>query len=58
MLAYDQGALLQDAFPTLGAPEREFIKTGVTAEEWNEHVVRPRPGRRRRRVVPRNVPPE
>jgi len=36
MLAYAQGALLQDAFANLTAEEREFIKTGITAEEWDE----------------------
>ena len=29
------GILLQDAFPRLNADEREFIKTGITPEEWN-----------------------
>jgi hypothetical protein len=33
-IAYEQGALIQDAFPNLSAAEREFIKTGITAEEW------------------------
>ena len=31
---YAAGALLQNAFPNLSADEREFIKTGITAEEW------------------------
>ena len=31
---YDNGALLQNAFPNLNADEREFYKTGITAEEW------------------------
>jgi len=31
---YAQGALLQDAFPHLSAGDREFIKTGITSEEW------------------------
>lgn len=25
---------LQDCFPNLSADDREFIKTGITAEEW------------------------
>jgi hypothetical protein len=59
MAAYEAGALLQDAFPTLDAPNREFIKTGVTPEEWKQHVVGSGARRRpRRRVDPRNVPPE
>ena len=28
------GVLLQDAFPNLSPAEREFIKTGITPEEW------------------------
>lgn len=31
---YSAGALLQDAFPHLSPDEREFIKTGITASEW------------------------
>ncbi len=30
------GALIQDAFPTLSADDREFIMTGITPEEWAE----------------------
>lgn len=30
----NQGWLLQDAFPHLSAGDREFIKTGITDEEW------------------------
>jgi hypothetical protein len=33
-LAYKQGKLIQDAFPNLTDAEREFIKTGITPEEW------------------------
>lgn len=36
MKAYDEGALIQKAFPNLSPGEREFIKTGITDEEWNE----------------------
>jgi hypothetical protein len=31
---------LQDCFPNLSADEREFIKSGITAEEW-EDVFKP-----------------
>jgi|TARA_B110000211_G_scaffold200834_1_gene232063 hypothetical protein len=31
---YAAGALIQDAFPHLSADDREFIKTGITAESW------------------------
>jgi hypothetical protein len=34
--AYANGALLQVAFPTLNADEREFYKTGITGEEWDQ----------------------
>jgi hypothetical protein len=27
---------IQDIFPNLNADEREFIKTGITAEEWDQ----------------------
>lgn len=33
---YQNGALLQDAFPHLTADEREFYKTGITEAEWEE----------------------
>jgi hypothetical protein len=33
--AYAAGALIQDAFPNLNADDREFIKTGITAESWD-----------------------
>lgn len=31
-----RGALIQDAFPTLTPDEREFLLTGMTADEWDE----------------------
>ena len=31
---WQNGALIQDAMPHLSVDEREFIKTGITAEEW------------------------
>lgn len=31
------GVLLQDAFPNITPAEREFIKTGITPEEWDEY---------------------
>ena len=34
--AYNNGALVQNAFPNLSADDREFIMTGVTAEEWTD----------------------
>jgi len=29
------GELIQNAFPMLDAGQREFIKTGITPEEWD-----------------------
>ena len=34
MIAYENGALLQNAFPNLSADDREFIKTGI--DNWDE----------------------
>jgi|TARA_B100000131_G_scaffold240447_1_gene232745 hypothetical protein len=34
--AWESGVLIQDAMPHLNADEREFIKTGITPEEWDE----------------------
>lgn len=34
--AWENGALIQDAMPGLDNDEREFIKTGITAAEWDE----------------------
>jgi hypothetical protein len=33
---WHQGALVQNAFPNLTADQREFLMTGITAEEWDE----------------------
>ena len=33
--AWKRGALIQDAMPNLTADQREFIMTGITAEEWD-----------------------
>ena len=32
--AWEGGALIQDALPHLSAADREWLKTGITAEEW------------------------
>ena len=34
--AWKAGELIQNAMPWLNADEREFIKTGITPEEWQE----------------------
>jgi len=33
--AWQNGMLIQDAMPELSAPDREFIMSGITQEEWN-----------------------
>ena len=33
---WSQGALIQDVMPDVSADDREFIKTGITPEEWGE----------------------
>ena len=33
--AWQDGTLIQNAFPTLTIEEREFIKTGATQEDWD-----------------------
>lgn len=33
--AWQAGGLIQDVMPHLTADEREFIMTGITAEEWD-----------------------
>ena len=33
---WHEGTLIQDAMPDLTASEREFIKTGITDEVWED----------------------
>jgi len=33
---YENKAHIQNVFPNLSREEREFIKTGITPEEWQE----------------------
>jgi len=35
MSAWESGVFIQEAMPDLPAEYREFIKTGVTPETWN-----------------------
>jgi hypothetical protein len=35
MAAWEGGAHIQHAMPNLSADQREFILTGITAEEWD-----------------------
>ena len=39
LIAYSSGMMsLQEAFPDLSPSVKEFIKTGVTDEEWDEYM--------------------
>ena len=31
-------AMVQDAFPDMNAEEREFLMTGITAQEWRDNL--------------------
>ena len=35
--AWKGGELIQRAMPNLSADEREFLMTGITADEWENH---------------------
>lgn len=34
--AWENGALIQNVMPHLSPDDREFLKTGITPEEWDE----------------------
>mgnify|MGYP001116319879 CR=1 FL=1 len=36
LLAWETGELIQNAMPQLSADDREFVKTGITGEEWDQ----------------------
>ena len=36
LAAWQAGTLIQKAMPHLSADDREFIKTGITSEEWDK----------------------
>jgi hypothetical protein len=36
ILAWEEGELIQNAMPQLSADDREFIKSGISAEEWDQ----------------------
>lgn len=37
---WERGTLIQNAMPNLTAGQREFLMTGITAEEWDEMLER------------------
>lgn len=36
ILAWQSGELIQNAMPHLSSDDREFCKTGITGEEWDQ----------------------
>ena len=34
--SWEKGEMIQDAMPNLTVAEREFIKTGITPDEWDD----------------------
>ena len=36
--AWEHGELIQNAMPNLTPDEREFIKTGITPESWDQYI--------------------
>lgn len=34
--AWENGMLIQNAMPTLSPDDREFLRTGITPDEWDE----------------------
>ncbi len=34
--AWQDGALIQNAMPNLSPAQREFIKSGITSQEWDD----------------------
>lgn len=37
-LAWRNGVLIQNAMPNCTPEQREFVMTGITPEEWKEHI--------------------
>ena len=35
IVAWEKGEMIQNVFPHLTAGEREFIKTGITPDDWD-----------------------
>ena len=49
LAAWEVGTLIQDAMPTVDSPLREYIKSGITPQEWVETFGRPPRSHRQRR---------
>ena len=52
LAAWEAGMKIQDAMPEVEAPLREYVKSGITPQEWVETFGRPpRSHRQRRRPI-------
>ena len=49
LAAWESGVLIQIAMPDVEAPLREYIKSGITPQEWVETFGRPPRSHRQRR---------
>jgi len=38
LMMWNNGTSAQDAFPRLNADEREFIKTGIYGDSWEDNI--------------------
>ena len=50
LAAWESGMLIQDAMPDVEAPLREYIKSGITPQEWLETFGPPPWAKKRRRA--------
>lgn len=41
LMRWSNGTLIQNAMPNISPDDREFIKTGITPEEWEETFGKP-----------------
>ena len=49
LAAWESGVLIQIAMPDVEAPLREYIKSGITPQEWRQMFGRPPRSHRQRR---------
>ena len=50
LAAWEGGTLIQDAMPDVNAPLREFIKSGISPDEWRQTFGPPPWAKKRQRV--------
>ena len=49
LAAWESGVLIQNAMPDVEAPLREYVKSGITPQEWTAMFGRPPKALRRKR---------